>query len=32
VKIKMNGRHFVTSKVVEAESQAVLNAVTEHNF
>jgi hypothetical protein len=31
-KIKLKGRHFDTIEVIEAESQAVLNALTEHNF
>jgi hypothetical protein len=29
-KIKLKGRHFETREVMEAESQAVLNTVTEH--
>jgi 23S rRNA maturation mini-RNase III len=32
VKIKLNGRHFDTTEVVEAESQAVLNSLTDHYF
>jgi hypothetical protein len=32
VKIKLNGCHFDTVEVVEAESQAVLNVLTEHDF
>jgi hypothetical protein len=32
LKIKLNGRHFDTTEVIEAESQAVLNALTEHDF
>jgi hypothetical protein len=32
LKIKPNGHHFDTTEVIEAESQAVLNALTEHNF
>jgi hypothetical protein len=32
VKIKLNGRHFDTIEVIEAESQAVLNALTERDF
>jgi hypothetical protein len=31
-KIKLKGRHFDTTEVIEAESQAVLNTLTEHNF
>jgi hypothetical protein len=30
--IKLKGRHFETIEVVEAESQAVLNTFTEHDF
>jgi hypothetical protein len=30
--IKIKGRHFDTSEVIEAESQAVLNTLTEHDF
>jgi hypothetical protein len=29
---KLKGRHFVTIEVTEADSQAVLNALTEHHF
>jgi hypothetical protein len=32
LKIKLKGRHFDTSKVIEVESQAVLNTLTEHDF
>jgi hypothetical protein len=32
LKIKMKDRHFDTIEEVEAESQAVLNSLTEHNF
>jgi hypothetical protein len=32
LKIKMKGRHFDTTEVIEAESQAVLNSLTEHDF
>jgi hypothetical protein len=32
VKIKLKGRHFDTTEVLEAESQAVLNSLTEHDF
>jgi hypothetical protein len=28
----MKGRHFDTNEVIEAESQAVLNTLTEHGF
>jgi hypothetical protein len=31
-KIKLKDRHFDTTMVIEAESQAVLNALTEHDF
>jgi hypothetical protein len=30
--IKLKGRHFDTIEVIEAESQAVLNVLTEHGF
>jgi hypothetical protein len=30
--IKLKGRHFDTVEVIEAESQAVLNTLTEHGF
>jgi hypothetical protein len=30
--IKLKGRHFGTTEVVDAESQAVLNTLTEHGF
>jgi hypothetical protein len=32
LKIKLKGRHFDTSEVIEAESQAVLNSLREHYF
>jgi hypothetical protein len=32
LKIKLKGRHFDTNEVIEAESQAVLNTLTEHDF
>jgi hypothetical protein len=32
MKIKLKGRHFDTIKVIEAESQAVLNTLTKHDF
>jgi hypothetical protein len=32
LKIKLKGRHFDTIEVIEAESQAVLNSLTEHDF
>jgi hypothetical protein len=32
LKIKLKGLHFDTIKVVETESQAVLNTLTEHDF
>jgi hypothetical protein len=32
LQIKPKGRHFVTAEVMEAESQAVLNALREHDF
>jgi hypothetical protein len=28
----MKGRHFDTTEVIEAESQSVLNTLTEHDF
>jgi hypothetical protein len=28
----LKGRHFVTTEVIEAELQAVLNTLTEHDF
>jgi hypothetical protein len=31
LKIKLKGRHFDTTEVIEAESQAVLNTLTEHD-
>jgi hypothetical protein len=31
-KINLQGRHFDTSEAIEAESQAVLNTITEHDF
>jgi hypothetical protein len=32
LKIKLKGRHFDTIEVREAESQAVLNTLTGHDF
>jgi hypothetical protein len=32
LKIKLKDRHFDTVEVIEAESQAVLNTLTEHDF
>jgi hypothetical protein len=32
LKIKLKGRHFDTTEVIEAESQTVLNTLTEHHF
>jgi hypothetical protein len=32
LKIKLKGRHFDTVEVTEAESQVVLNTLTEHDF
>jgi hypothetical protein len=32
LKIKLKSRHFDTIEVIEAESQAVLNTLTEHDF
>jgi hypothetical protein len=32
LKIKLKGRHFDTTKVIEAKSQAVLKNLTEHDF
>jgi hypothetical protein len=32
LKIKLKGRHFDTIEAIEAESQAVLNTLTEHDF
>jgi hypothetical protein len=32
LKIKLKGRHFDTTDVIEAEPQAVLNTLTEHDF
>jgi hypothetical protein len=32
LKIKMKDCHFDTTEVMEAESQAVLNTLTEHDF
>jgi hypothetical protein len=32
LKIKLQGHHFDTTEVIEAESQAVLNTLTEHRF
>jgi hypothetical protein len=30
--MKLKGRHFETIEVIEAESQVVLNTLTEHDF
>jgi hypothetical protein len=32
LKIKLKDHHFGTNEVIEAESQAVLNTLTEHDF
>jgi hypothetical protein len=32
LKIKLKGLHFDTLEVIEAESQAMLNTLTEHDF
>jgi hypothetical protein len=32
LKIKLKGRHFDRTEVIEAESQAVLNTLTEYYF
>jgi hypothetical protein len=32
LKVKLKGSHFYTIEVMEAESQAVLNTLTEHDF
>jgi hypothetical protein len=32
LKIKLKGHHFDTIEVIEAESQAVLSTLTEHDF
>jgi hypothetical protein len=32
LRTKLKGRHFDTTEVIEAESQAVLNTLTEHDF
>jgi hypothetical protein len=32
LKIKLKDRHFYTTEVIEVESQAVLNALSEQNF
>jgi hypothetical protein len=32
LKIKLKGHHFDTVEVMEAESHAVLNSLTEHDF
>jgi hypothetical protein len=32
LKIKLNDRHFDTIEVIEAESQAMLSTLTEHDF
>jgi hypothetical protein len=32
LKLELKGRHFYTNKMIGAESQAMLNALTEHDF
>jgi hypothetical protein len=32
LKMQLKVRHFYTTEVIEAESQAVLNTLTEHDF
>jgi hypothetical protein len=32
MKIKLKGRHFYAMEVIKAESQAVLNTLTDHDF
>jgi hypothetical protein len=32
LKISLQGLHFDTIELIKAESQAVLNIITEHNF
>jgi hypothetical protein len=32
LKVKLKGRHFDTIEVIEAESQAALNILGEHDF
>jgi hypothetical protein len=32
LKIELKGRHVDTAEVIEAESQVVLNTLTEHDF
>jgi hypothetical protein len=32
LKIKLTGSHFDITEAIEAESQAVLNTLTEHDF
>jgi hypothetical protein len=32
MKMKLKGSHFDTTEVIEAETQVVLNTLTEHNF
>jgi hypothetical protein len=32
LKIKLKGRHFDRTEVIKAESQAILNTLTEHGF
>jgi hypothetical protein len=32
LKIELKGRHFYTSEAIEAETQALLNTLAEHNF
>jgi hypothetical protein len=32
LKTKLKGRHFDTTRVIQAESQALLNSLTQHDF
>jgi hypothetical protein len=32
LKIKLKGGHYDTTEMIEAESQAMLNTLTEHDF
>jgi hypothetical protein len=32
LKIKLKGQHFDTAELIKAESQAVLNTITEHDL
>jgi hypothetical protein len=32
LRTKLKGRHFKTIELLDAESQAMLNTLTEHNF